>query len=368
MPSYTIDYITADGPRREMFTLDQDRPVGAQMRRVIAELRHREIVLLGGRDDSLSIEWNGAALDETLTPDVLGLTAHRPIELRMRPRRVAPIEVRAAPRTGRARSPFVPLGVVSSSVLGGLGGALAWTTLALLPVAVGSNEDRDALAIVMLLGFVGLLIVFAQHGVQRRLAVGLLTVVVGAALTASVCIALSAEAADANSPFLVRRLVLFVTLGALGTLTLAIASPAIGSPAAVLEASGLGTLAGVACGLLDSAESLGVGSAIAWPMLGALLGGMACWPRLRRSQALCELLPPRMGLTAPFQMRSYALPHGGFVKLVDGASVRIESGEARWEAVEPMHIAGQGPLTSGVAVNGDRVQVGSRVYRFRELP
>ena len=122
MPSYTIDYITADGPRRELFTLDQDRPVGAQMRRVIAELRHRELVLLGGRDDSLSIEWNGTALDETLTPDVLGLTAHRPIELRMRSRRVAPIEVRAAPRTGGARSPPVtpsrPYHAVAATSLG----------------------------------------------------------------------------------------------------------------------------------------------------------------------------------------------------------------------------------------------------------
>ena len=368
MPSYTIDYITADGPRRELFTLDQDRPVGAQMRRVIAELRHREIVLLGGRDDSLSIEWNGAALDETLTPDVLGLTAHRPIELRMRSRRVAPIEVRAAPRTGGARSPFVPLGVLSAGVLGGVGGALAWTTLALLPVGVNSNQDRDALAIAMLLAFAGLLIVMSQYGMQRRLAVGVVTIVVGIAFTTSVCIALSASTADAGRPFLIQRLVLFVTLGTLGTLTLAIASPTLGPAAAVLEAGGLGALAGLASGLLYSAESLGVGSAIAWPMLGALMGGVACWPRLRRAHALCELLPVRIGLAAPFQMRSYALPHGGFVKLVDGATVRFESGEALWEAVRPMLIAGHGPLASGVTVNGDRVQVGSRVYRFRELP
>ena len=368
MPSYTFDFITADGPQHEVFTLDQDKPVGAQVRRVIAELRQRNVVLLGGRDDVLRIEWNGAAVDEHLTPDSLGLTAHRPLELRMQPRRVAPVEVRAVPRSGRPRTPFVPVSVVSGAVLGGVSGALTWTVLAVTPVAVYSNQDRDAIAIVALLGCIGLLTVIAQHGWRRRLGVALLAVCVGVALTTSIGIALSATTADANAPFLVQRLVLFVTLGTLGATMLSLAAPAPGPAGAVLEAAALGAMAGLACGLLDSAESLGVAGAIAWPLFGALLGAVSCWPRLRRAYALCELLPSRGGLLAPFRMRSYALYRGDVASLADGTVVTLNSGGVLWTSPVPLLIGGQGTSGSGTTVNGDRVQVGGRVYRFREMP
>ena len=210
MPTYTFDYITVDGPGRESFTLDQDRPVGVQVRRVLAELRQRDVVLLGGRDDVLSIDWNGSPVDEKLSPEALGLTAHRPIELRMRPRYVAPVTVRAAARSGSPRTLFMPLSVLSGLLLGGLGGAIAFTILALLPISADASQDRDAIAIVFLLGLVGLPTVVAQHGPRRRMLLGLLALVVGTALTASIAVALSAASADASRPFLVQRLVLFV--------------------------------------------------------------------------------------------------------------------------------------------------------------
>src|SRR5262245_44514507 len=120
MPTFAIDFITPDGPKREQYSLDDDRPVGPQIHRVLAELRERGVVLSGGRDDVLSIEWNGMRLDESQSPAELGIKAVRPLELRMRARERPALQVHAAPRVGLPQRSFVPAGVVSTAIAGAL--------------------------------------------------------------------------------------------------------------------------------------------------------------------------------------------------------------------------------------------------------
>lgn len=366
MPSYVFDYITSEGPRRESFTVDDDRPMGAQVRRVLAELRQRGIILLGGRDDELSIEWNGIRIDEALTPITIGLSAIRPVELRMRPRNAPRVAVRAEVRAGTPRVRFVPLGVISAALAGALGGACAWTLLSGLPTGAMLTEDRDALAGVMFIASVGLFTVLLQHGLTRRLALAAVGLGAGAVLTTA--LAMGASVAVSGAHFIVQRLVLMMVLGALGGLTFAVTASQIGSLPALLETAGLGLIGGGSVALFGSIPSLGVSSALAWPLFGAALAASAVWPRLRRAYALCELLPARRSVLGTLTMQSYPLARTGALRLGRDVSVHREGAEIIWTAPGVVVIEGKVVRGTAVAVNGDHVQTGSRVYRYRELP
>ena len=368
MPTYTLDYITALGPQRSSFTLDDDRPVGPQVRRVLAEMQEHGTTLLGGRDDVLKIEWNGVSLDETLAPAAQGVTQHRPLELRMRPRHEAPVEFRVPPRTARPPRPFVPLGVISGALLGALGGSLAWMLLALLPVAADSAQDRDALAVAALLGIVGTLTVVGRYGRQRRLVVGLLVVVIGTILTAAVSTMVGAMSLELNQPFVMQRIALFGSVGVMGSITLALAAPKIGPPGAIGEVASFGLLAGVLAALLSSVESLGVTNALVWPAFGAAMGTVVVWPIMRRAFGLCEQMPVARTVWAPFKMRSFPLMEDGDVRMPDGLIVSERFGEVTWVSPFPISVAGGIPGERGTTVNGDHVRVGSVTYQFRELP
>lgn len=368
MPTYVFDYITADGPRRESFTLDQDRPLGAQVRRVLAELRQDGTVLLGGRDDELSIEWNGATLDDALTPEALGVTSYRPVELRMRPKFVRPVEVRALARTGEPRTRFVPIGVISATLAAALGGAVAWTGIALAPIAVEANQDRDALALVIFIVIVGMVIGISQQGFGRRFGLGLVGLAVGAPIVAAVGVVFSGVVLGAGATFLAQRVALYGCLGALGALTFALLGPSLASLPALMETLGIGALSGLLFGLLASIESLGVSAALSWPLLGAALGFASTWPRLRRADALCEQLPSGHRLIGAVTMRSHAVPRTGSLHLANGVTVQREGDDVYCSAQVPVAVDGKAVNGSAMVVNGDRVQVGRQVYRYREVP
>jgi hypothetical protein len=368
MPAYVFDYITSDGPKREAFTLDDDQPVGVQVRRVLAELRERGVVLLGGRDDQLSIEWNGVQLNEELSVGALGVTAFRPIELRMRPRHAATIEVRPSFRAGAPRTHFVPLGVISAALTGALGGACAWTAIAVIEFAEAPTQDRDALATLLLVGSVGLLVVLALHGLTRRIWLGLLGIALGAPLTAAVSVGVIDVIMGANAPFLAHRVALFASIGGLGALMLALSAPHVGTLSALGESLAFGALTGICAALIGSLESLGVSGALAWPLLGAGMASSAVWPRLRRAYALCEQLPARRRLLATLTMRSHAVPHRGSLRLEEGARVERQGQDVLWAAPVALAIEGRPISGTGMVVNGDHVQVGRRTYRFREIP
>ena len=85
MPAYSFDFATADGAQRVAFTLDDDRPLAPQLFQILEELRQRGLVIRGGPDEEIGAFWNGVDLDQARTPQELGLSPARQIELRMRP-------------------------------------------------------------------------------------------------------------------------------------------------------------------------------------------------------------------------------------------------------------------------------------------
>ncbi len=121
MPSYLVELTTPNGPERIPFTIDHDRPLGPQITQIIEELRQRNIVLQGGRDDELGVYWMGRDLDMLQVPAALGINPGRPIELRMR--------VRTAPRV---EDTSLPWGVSAAAILGYLAGAVAWVMITML--------------------------------------------------------------------------------------------------------------------------------------------------------------------------------------------------------------------------------------------
>jgi hypothetical protein len=362
-----FDYISPDGPQREQFTLEDDGPIGRQVQRILSELRRRDVVLSGGRDEVLSIEWNGTLLDEAKSPRALGISPARPIELRMRPRPEQSIRIRAGARTAAPRSSFVPVGIISMAIAGALGAACAWTALAVMSNSADTAQDRDAMAVLMLLGGVGLFTVLVQHGIARRLWVGLLGVIVGAPLTAAISVGLVGALLDGDISFLDQRLALFACVGALSAMTLSLTAPTFESGWAVLESGGWGTVAGVVAAILMSLESLGVSSALAWPLLGAGIGAGAEWPRLRRAAGICELLPEHRGILAALSMRSFPV-RDLVAQLEGGARIERVGNQVLCDAPGGLSIGGIKTMGPAPVVNGDYVRAAGRLYRYRERP
>ena len=77
MPAYAVEFTTERGLQRTQFTLDDDRPLGAQIRQILEELRGTGVVISGAAEDELSVVWGGRDLDTTQAP-------HRPFNSRLR--------------------------------------------------------------------------------------------------------------------------------------------------------------------------------------------------------------------------------------------------------------------------------------------
>jgi hypothetical protein len=153
MPTYNIDLVTERGLERVPFTLDDDRPLGPQLRHVLEELRQQGIVLKGGPEDELFVAWNGRSLDLQQAPETLRIAPLYSIELRMQ-RRTGPKAVRPEPPA----KPFLPKGAYIGLVAGLSGGAIAWLVGSLftdLGTVLVSYGALDLTVAAILGGFVG---------------------------------------------------------------------------------------------------------------------------------------------------------------------------------------------------------------------
>jgi hypothetical protein len=81
MPAYAVEFTTESGPQRTQFTLDDDRPLGPQVRQVLEELRGTGVMISGTAEDELTVVWGGRELDTAQTPQQLGISPQRTLEL-----------------------------------------------------------------------------------------------------------------------------------------------------------------------------------------------------------------------------------------------------------------------------------------------
>jgi hypothetical protein len=116
MPAYAVEFTTERGLQRTQFTLDDDRPLGPQVRQILEELRGTGVVISGAAEDELSVVWGGRELDTAQAPQALGISPQRTIELHMK-RRVRAAKVPAL-------APFVTYCEFAERVLVFCGGRL----------------------------------------------------------------------------------------------------------------------------------------------------------------------------------------------------------------------------------------------------
>ena len=225
MPTYNVDLVTERGLERVPFTLDDDRPLGPQVRHVLEELRQRGIVLRGGPEDELSVAWNGRSLDLAQTPEVLRIGPLYSLELRML-RRTGPKAARPEPPA----KPFLPKGGYLGLVSGLSGAALAWLAGSLftdLGTVLVSYGALDLTVAAILGGFVGAAILgFAalrrNEAAVPAFAIGLLLGGLGAAAGAFLGLLAAGMGGLGGSRqgFVVARLLVWALTGGLGGLVL----------------------------------------------------------------------------------------------------------------------------------------------------
>ena len=122
MPAYHIEFTSGSGAQRATFSIDDERPLGDQLRLVIEELRSSGHVLQGGPSDRLAVSWDGRDLDSDRTPMALGISPDRAIQLEMRAPRRAVKMVRPEGKIG----PFLTRTAAFGPVAGAWSGLAAW--------------------------------------------------------------------------------------------------------------------------------------------------------------------------------------------------------------------------------------------------
>ncbi len=313
MPSYVFEVVTAQGAERYPFTLDHDRVLGPQVTQVLEELRQRGVVLRGKHDDELGVYWSGRELDQTLRAGDLGITAARPIELRMRERTVV------APAVPADAS--LPRGVLASAVLGYCAGLVAW-------IVTGLNADLTALAptyfrldqltLLALGALVGAAVLGGaalrrRGGVAAATAAGLLLGGVGALLGGS--LVLLAPGSTSLGGFMAARVGGWALAGGLASLLLACYGTQL-DPGRMIESLGLGMLAGAFAGVVFALPGPSeLWQAVAFTVFGAGLGLAACGPGLWRARALVDLVPARRRVPGILSLREWAVHEGRAVAL-----------------------------------------------------
>ncbi|HEX8363405.1 MAG TPA: hypothetical protein VF613_25010, partial [Longimicrobium sp.] len=277
MPAYSVDFATPAGPRRLRFTLDPDRPVGAQVHQILEEMRQHGVVLSGGPGDELAVVWNGIDLQLDRSPDSLGLTPDRALELRMRPRRAPPAEP-YFPRTAYA----APL----AGATGALAGCLAASTLSDLGPWIATYRALDVAAAALLGAGTGLGVSTAaalRRGARVWLggASGLLVGATGGGVSAMLGIRLGVVL---DPGYLLLRVMVWVAIAA-----------GIGAALGTLEAGARRALDGAVYGITAGAAGAFLFSlagpaefwqALAFAVVGASLGSGLHTPALRRARAV----------------------------------------------------------------------------------
>jgi hypothetical protein len=374
MPAYAVEFTTERGLQRTQFTLDDDRPLGPQVRQILEELRGTGVVISGAAEDELSVVWGGRDLDTTQTPQALGISPQRTIELHMK-RRARAAKVPAL-------APFVPKGAYASAVSGMTGALLAWlivSTITDLSDALPTYARLDLAVGGMLGGFAGAFI-GGSDAVRTRtslplgalfgFALGLAGGIAGGAAGAGLGGVLAPRVSPAGFPLV--RIVAWAVLGAVIGLTLGMRWWTQ-DERRTTDGAGYGALAGVIAGVVYSLPGPSeFWQALAFVIAGAGIGAGVCAPSLRRSIASLELERTgraRVGLT---RLRVWGLSRGSSIALErDGSAVASVVCEATRCRIVPM--AGGGPvLVSGKAVsaplelaNEDRIRIGDAQYRLR---
>jgi hypothetical protein len=374
MPAYAVEFTTERGLQRTQFTLDDDRPLGPQVRQILEELRGTGVVISGAAEDELSVVWSGRDLDTAQTPQALGISPQRTIELHMK-RRARAAKVPAL-------APFVPKGAYAAAVSGMAGAMLAWlivSTITDLSDALPTYARLDLAAGGMLGAFVGAFVGGSDAlrtraslplGALFGLALGLVGGLAGGAAGAGLGGVLAPRLAPSAFPLV--RIVAWAVLGAAIGLTLGMRWWQL-DERRTADGAGFGALAGIVAGVVYSLPGPSeFWQALAFAIVGASIGAGVCAPSLRRSVAILELErhgSARVGLT---RLREWGLFGGSSVALErDGsevASVMCESTRCRLVPVA----GGGGVLVGGRPVsapvelaNEDRIGIGDSQYRFR---
>jgi hypothetical protein len=374
MPAYAVEFTTERGLQRTQFTLDDDRPLGPQVRQILEELRGTGVVISGAAEDELSVVWGGRELDTAQAPQALGISPQRTIELHMK-RRVRAAKVPAL-------APFVPKGAYAAAVSGMSGALLAWlivSTITDLSDALPTYARLDLAVGGMLGAFAGAFI-SGSDALRTRASVplgalfgfvlGLIGGLVGGAAGAGLGGVLAPRLTPSGFP--VVRIVAWAVLGAAIGLTLGMRWWQ-NDERRTADGAGYGALAGIIAGAVYSLPGPSeFWQALAFAIVGAGIGAGVCAPSLRRSVAILELErtgSTRIGLT---RLREWGLSSGAAVSLErDGSAVASIVCEATRCRIVPaagggeVVVAGKSVSAPIELVNEDRIGVGDAQYRFR---
>jgi hypothetical protein len=368
MPAYAVEFATAEGPRRLRFTLDPERSLGPQVHQILEEMRQRGLLLSGGPRDELGVYWNGADLELDRSPEALGVTPDRPLELRMRPRPARAPAATSEPPITR----YFPRSAYAAPLAGAAGALLGWlaaSTLTDLGPWLTSYRTLDLAAAALLGAGTGLGVRTAavvRNGARVWLgaASGAAVGAVGGGVGAMLGTVLG-EVLDPG--YLLLRAVLWAMVaagigGALGLLE-------SGGARRALDGASFGLAGGAAGALLFSAAGpTELWQALAFAVVGAALGSGLHTPALRRAQAVLGSDGDEGGRMTLIHIREWALEDGRAVALPGAAVLRCDSGRCQLAPGDaPVTVAGlplQGPHDLR---NGDAVELDGVRLRFRRL-
>jgi hypothetical protein len=366
MPAYTVEFATAEGPRRLRFTLDRERPLGPQVHQILEEMRQHGVLLSGGPGDELRVCWNGADLELGRSPEALGVTPDRPLELGMRPRPAR------APAAAPPIAPHFPRSAYAAPLAGAAGALLGWlaaSTLTDLGPWLTSYRALDLAAAALLGAGTGLGVrVAAAVRKGARLWLGAASGIAAGAAGGGVGAMLGTVLGEVLDPgYLLMRAVLWAMAaagvgGALGLLESDRARRALDGAAFGLAAGAAGAL------LFSAAGPTELWQALAFVVVGAALGSGLHTPALRRAQAVLGTDSDERGRMTLFHIREWALEDGRAVALPGTAVLRCDSGRCQLapgdSAVTVAGLPLQGPHHLR---NGDAVELDGLRLRFRRL-
>ncbi|MBA2685249.1 MAG: hypothetical protein H0U66_12245 [Gemmatimonadaceae bacterium] len=372
MPAYAVEFTTERGLQRTQFTLDDDRPLGPQVRQILEELRGTGVVISGTAEDELSVVWGGRDLDTTQAPQQLGINPQRTIELHMK-RRARAVKIPAV-------APFVPKGAYAAAVSGMAGALLAWlvcSTITDLSDALPTYARLD-LAVGGMIGVFAGGFIAGSDALRRRTSLplgvlfGVLLGLVGGVAGGAAGAGLGGVLAPRLTPpgFVVARILAWVVLGSALGLTLGMRWWQDDERRTV-DGAGYGALAGLVAGILYSLPGPSeFWQALAFVILGAGVGAGVCAPALRRSVAILELERGSRGRIGLTRLREWGLLNGESVALErDGATVASVVCESTRCRIVPsgagVRVSGKTVSAPTELVNEDRIAIGDAQYRFR---
>jgi hypothetical protein len=363
MPSYLFDVTTETGVERHSFTLDDDRPLGPQVTQVLEELRLRGVILRGSHDDDLAVIAGGRELNLAQRPAELGMTPARPVELRMRERAIDAIADRSLPR-----------GVVASSVMGYIGGFVAWILVSFWTDTVGiiSTYARLDVATMLVLGAVVGAAVLGGVALRTRGAI-LLGIVAGLLLGATGAAVAAALTVGMPSVESVRGFLLIRFLGwAIGGLCTATLLALYARPLAwrrIGESALLGLLAGAVGGALFALPGPSeLWQGLSFVSFGTGIGFAVGGPLLWNARAVIEAAPTSGLVPNVLSLREWPVHEGSAIALGQ-AQVACQAGQLALypppggaqldgrSINQPAFVAGSGRLT--VAGSRYRIRVPS---------